>query len=59
MTKGGPSEGKLKAGDVIVKFDGKDVKDQDELPRIVAATPQGKVVPVEVMRDGKQTTVSI
>jgi serine protease Do len=59
VTKGGPSEGKLKAGDVIVKFDGKDVKDQDELPRIVAATPQGKVVPVEVMRDGKQTTVSI
>ncbi len=59
VTKGGPSAGKLKAGDVIVKFDGQEVKDQDALPRIVAATPQGKVVPVEVMRDGKRTTVSI
>ena len=55
----GPSAGKLKTGDVILKFDGKDVDSSVELPKIVAATPQGKVVPVEVMRDGKRQTISI
>jgi serine protease Do len=55
----GPSAGKLKSGDIILKFDGKEVPSEDELPRIVAATPQGKVVPVEIMRDGKAETVSI
>ena len=34
----------LEPGDVIVKFDGKDVKDARDLPRVVAATPVGKAV---------------
>jgi len=39
---------------VITKFDGKDVKDSRDLPRIVAATPVGKDVPVTIIRKGKE-----
>lgn len=49
----------LEVGDVILKFDGKDVKDSRDLPRIVAATPVGKDVPVEIMRKGKELTKSV
>jgi serine protease Do len=49
----------LKTGDVIVKFDGKDVRESRDLPKIVAATPVGKAVDVIVMRDGKEVTKSV
>src|SRR6476469_1090546 len=45
----------LKAGDVILTFDGKDVKESRDLPKLVAAAPVGKEVDIVVMRDGKQT----
>jgi serine protease Do len=38
---------------VIVGFDGKDVADSKDLPRIVASTPIGKTVTVKISRDGK------
>jgi serine protease Do len=41
-------------GDVIVKFDGKDIKEMKELPRIVADTPVGKDVEVIIIRKGKE-----
>lgn len=40
--------------DVIVKFDGKDIRRSNDLPRIVAQTPIGKEVDVVVMRAGKE-----
>lgn len=46
----------LEAGDVIVQFDGRDVRDSTELPRIVAATPVGKEVDVRIVRKGKEET---
>ena len=49
----------VKAGDVIVKFDGKDVKDVRDLPRIVADTPVGKEVDIVVLRKGKEETLKI
>jgi serine protease Do len=49
----------LKTGDVIVKFDGKEVKQSRDLPKIVAATPIGKDVEVVVVRDGKEMTKSV
>lgn len=56
----GPSEpAGLKAGDVIVKFNGKDVKDSRDLPKIVAATPVGQDVDVLIMRGGKEITKSV
>src|SRR5476651_767385 len=44
----------IQAGDVIVKFDGKDIKEMKELPRIVADTPVGKDVEVIIIRKGKE-----
>ncbi|KAF0232274.1 MAG: protease [Beijerinckiaceae bacterium] len=42
--------------DVIIKFDGKDIRRSNDLPRIVAQTPIGKEVDVIVMRAGKEIT---
>ena len=44
-------------GDVILKFDGKDVTTMRGLPRLVAQTPIGKEVDVEVLRKGQRKTV--
>ena len=58
VTDGGPAEkSKIKGGDIILKFDGQDVKDMHALPRIVAETDVGKQVKVVVWRDGKEVAV--
>jgi serine protease Do len=44
----------LEVGDVIVRFDNKEVKDSRDLPRIVSSTPVGKAVDVVVIRKGKE-----
>jgi serine protease Do len=54
--KGPAKPAGIEPGDVIVKFDGKDVKEMKELPRIVADTPVGKDVEVIVIRKGKEET---
>ena len=60
ITPGGPAEPSgMKTGDVILKFDGKDVKDSRDLPKIVAATAVGKAVDVIVMRGGKEVTLQV
>jgi serine protease Do len=43
--------------DVIREFDGKDIADFDDLPRIVAVTPVDKKVNVVVIRDGKRVNL--
>jgi serine protease Do len=51
---GSPAEkAGLKQGDIILEFDGKEVADSKELPRIVASTPSGKTVTVKLSRNGK------
>ena len=45
--------GGIRRGDVIIKFDGKDIDEMNELPRIVASTPVGKEVEVAILREGK------
>ena len=49
----------FEAGDVILKFDGKDVPRVRVLPRIVAETEIGKAVDVEVWRKGGKITLSV
>ena len=44
----------IESGDVIVKFDGHEIKDVRELQRTVADTPIGKDVEVVLIRKGKQ-----
>ncbi len=58
VTDGGPAEkAKIRGGDIILKFDGQDVKEMHNLPRIVADAEVGKEVPVVLWRDGKEVTV--
>jgi len=45
----------IEQGDIIIQFDGKEVSDSKELPRIVASTPVGKSVTVKIARGGKVT----
>jgi serine protease Do len=56
---GGPAaQAGIQAGDVIVKFDDKEVSDMRHLPRIVAETEIGRSVPVEIIRKGARRTVT-
>jgi serine protease Do len=52
--KGPAKPAGIEAGDVIVKFDGKDIKEMRDLPRVVADTPVGKDVEVIIVRKGKE-----
>ena len=47
----------IKGGDVVLRFDGHDIKELRTLPRIVAETAVGKSVPVVVWRGGKEVTL--
>ncbi|RDJ27845.1 Do family serine endopeptidase [Bosea caraganae] len=57
--KGPAKPAGLEVGDVVVKFDGKEVKDSRDLPRIVAGTAVGKDVPVVVVRKGKEENKTV
>jgi serine protease Do len=48
----------LKDGDVVLKFDGKDITEMRRLPRYVASTPINKKVEVVIWRDGKRQTIT-
>jgi serine protease Do len=62
VSKDGPAEkAGVKVGDVIIEFDGKEIKDSGDLPIIVARTPVDRKVRMKVLRDKKelQLTVSV
>ena len=59
MEDGGPAQAaKLHGGDIIMKFNGQEVKEMRTLPRIVAETEIGREVPVTVWRDGHELTLT-
>jgi len=60
VTSGGPAEkAGIRSGDVIVGFDGKEIRDEHELPQVVALTKPGKTVDVRLIRGGKETSVPV
>ncbi len=60
VVKEGPAEkGGVRRGDVVVSFNGKEIKDSRALPPVVASTPAGKEVPVHVVRDGKEVSLRV
>jgi len=57
--KGPAADAGIQRGDVITTFDGKPVKEMEDLPRLVALTPVGREVKVTLLRDGKQKSVTV
>jgi serine protease Do len=49
----------VKRYDVIVEFDGKPVRQMDELPKLVAAAPVGKEAELKVIRKGEEKKLSV
>lgn len=49
----------LRQGDVITRYNGKDIKDSKQLQLLVAETPANSSVRVELIRDGKHQTLSV
>ncbi|HIJ68775.1 MAG TPA: DegQ family serine endoprotease [Deltaproteobacteria bacterium] len=59
VVPGGPADkAGIKAGDVIVSFDGKPVHDSHDLPAMVAATAIGREVPITLIRNGKEIKIA-
>ena len=55
VAEGSPSDkGGIKAGDIILEFDGKLINEMSELPKIVAETDVGKIVQLKVWRNKRE-----
>ncbi len=60
VSEGSPSDkAGVKAGDIILEFDGQKIREMKELPIIVARTEVGKKVNVKIWRDKKEISKSI
>jgi tetratricopeptide (TPR) repeat protein len=60
LVEEGPAKaGGIDVGDVIVKFDGRDIKEVRDLPHVVADTPVGKEVQVTIIRNGAEYTKTV
>ena len=60
VAENSPSDkGGIKAGDIILEFDGKKINEMSELPRIVAETEVGKKVKLKVWRNKREITREI
>jgi len=60
VTAGGPAAAAgIQTGDVVLRFNNRDVSEMRELPRIVAETPVGQSVPVTVFREGQERTLNV
>jgi serine protease Do len=60
VTSGSPAaKAGVRRGDVIVSYNGKKVAESSALPSLVAETPVGETVPVEVLRNGKGKTLEV
>ncbi len=58
VNDGGPADkAHIRNGDVILQFNHQDVKEMRNLPRLVAETPIGETVPVQIWRGGKEETL--
>jgi serine protease Do len=54
--KGPAKPAGIEPGDVVVKFDGKEIKEPKDLSRVVADTAVGKEVDVVIIRKGQEET---
>ncbi len=56
---GAAAKAGLEPGDVIISYNGKPIRNRDELVAMVTATKPGTSVPVRVVRDRQERTVTV
>ena len=49
----------IQAGDVLFKFQGRDIERQDDFIQMVAATPPGSIIRLEVFREGQVFDIEV
>jgi serine protease Do len=59
ITKGGPADGLMQEGDLILSFNDKPIDRMRDLPRAVAEAAIGTAVHVKVLRSGKEQVFDI
>jgi serine protease Do len=59
MAQGPAEKAGIKRGDVIVSYNGKKIEETTTLPALVASTPVGKTVAVQILRNGKTHTINV
>jgi serine protease Do len=60
VRSGSPAEkAGLKAGDVVIEYDGEHVRSARQFARLVEETPEGRAVKATVMRAGKRVDVEV
>ncbi len=59
LANGPASQTDLRAGDVILRANGKPLGDYKDLPKLVAATKAGSPMSLEIQRDGKPRQVTV
>jgi serine protease Do len=60
VAKGGPADkAGLKKDDVVIAYEGKDIKDSATLRNNVAQTPVGRQANLTIMREGKKENVTV
>lgn len=52
-------DAKFRAGDIILEFDGKEIEEMRDLPRVVAEVAAGSEVAVKVWRDGQEESLDV
>jgi serine protease Do len=56
---GAAAKAGIEPGDVIVGYNGKPIRNRDELVALVTATKPGTTVPIRIVRDRQERTVSV
>jgi len=59
LKEGPAAKAGIKAGDVILSVDGKNIADSGELRNLVAGTPIGRTVKLGIVRDGRKITLAV
>jgi serine protease Do len=60
VSPGGPAQkAGLQDGDIIVRFDGKDISTSRSLPKVVARIPAGTISTVDIVRKGQKQSLKV
>jgi serine protease Do len=55
----GPAAGKVRNGDILLRVSDQDASDTRAVARLIAGTPPGDTVQVQLLRDGAEQTVTV